>query len=366
MKKFKFYSIIIIFLISIIEIFSYFVVKLIKEKTFLANFNEDQYRPYLLKKYSEFIPYSRNSINYNELNNYIVKDENSYFYTVINNFDVKNKSNILIQGDSWAEIANKKEIFSNLKKISKEKQVGLINAGISSYSPSPMMSQLYILKKEFNIKPSIIIAIIDQTDIGDELYRYQTLKNNSFAPTLTKLHLEFYFESKKKLNQYNISLIKLLNYSYSYFNLNKNLYNLDNIDTFLFLSKRIKAKLFDIPIVLSPLKFGLTKNEKNIFKMRLENYINFAFINTNLDHLYIVTHPHLKHLTNEFKLNINNLVDETINENENHEKIQHIDFMKLNSKFDKEIYLKEDVFSHLNEVSYLNYYFPSIFSKIKP
>ena len=36
-----------------------------------------------------------------------------------------------------------------------------------------MKLQYEILKKDFNIHPDIVIAYIDQTDIGDEICRYK-------------------------------------------------------------------------------------------------------------------------------------------------------------------------------------------------
>ena len=59
-----------------------------------------------------------------------------------------------------------------------------------------MASQLFILKKEFNINPTILISIIDQTDIGDELYRYRSLDKKSFACLFISKS-----SNKKKLKQ---------------------------------------------------------------------------------------------------------------------------------------------------------------------
>ena len=212
MKKIKFYFLSIFILFLIFELLSFASIKIIKNKVLLSNTFSQEYKPKIIENYSEFIPYSRNEINFSELNNYIIKDDNSFFYSVISNFDIKNKDNILIQGDSWAEIANKKKIFSYLKKYSDKNNVGIINGGISSYSPSPMTSQLYILEKEFEIKPTIIIAIIDQTDIGDELYRYLNLEKDSFSPSLTKIQRKFYLEANEKFEKSNLFSFKLINF----------------------------------------------------------------------------------------------------------------------------------------------------------
>ena len=62
-----------------------------------------------------------------------------------------------------------------MQNFKSKKKVGFINAGIASYSPSLMNLQLDVLEQDFKIFPDVIIAYIDQTDIGDENCRY---KNN--------------------------------------------------------------------------------------------------------------------------------------------------------------------------------------------
>lgn len=368
MKNIKFFFILSFLFLFLIEIFSYFAIKNIKKSHFIKiykDFKEKEYNPEVVKNYSEFIPYSRNKINFNQLNDYIIKDDKSYFYSIIKDFDKKNIENILIQGDSWAEIANKKEIFNNIKKYSNIKNVGIINAGISSFSPSPMASQLFILEKEFKLKPSIIIAIIDQTDIGDELFRYRTLDKSSFSPVLTNLHKEFYSNVLLKLNTLSLSSFKLFFFMKSYFELNKTIHNFDNLKTLKIISKKVKSKFFKLPMVLSPLRFGINSKEKEIFKKKVINYINIAFTNNKLKKIYFVTHPHYNHLSGgKYKLNINILIDEIINETIFSNKIKHINFLKLEKTFDKKIYEENDVFSHLTTEAYNSYFYPKIFDTI--
>lgn len=365
MKKIKFYLLIIFLFFLIIEFFSFISIKIIAKKVdhYIFWFDKE-YNPKIVENYSEFIPYSRNKIDFSEINNYILKDENSLFFSVIEDFNITNKENILIQGDSWAQIASKKKIFSNLKKFSENHNVGIINSGVASYSPSPMTSQLYILEKEFNIKPSIIIAIIDQTDIGDELYRYRTLDKNSFSYALTNFQKKFFIDSKEKIKRFNFFTFKLLDIAYSYFLFQKKIYGFDTFNTTKIILKKLRSKLFGLPIVLSPLKFGINETEKNIFKSKINNYVNLSFQNSNLKKIYFVTHPHIKHLDNKFKTNVRTIIDEVINENNNN-KLVHLDFEILNKSFDKKIFLKGDEFSHLTEDAFANYYYPRIFSKIE-
>ena len=89
-------------------------------------------------------------------------------------------SDIIIQGDSWAEQyrtdKSKEYLKSFVKKNSLHK---IILSGTGSYSPSIMTSQLFLLKNNFGYNPEIIIAVIDQTDIGDELCRYRNLRKKA-------------------------------------------------------------------------------------------------------------------------------------------------------------------------------------------
>ena len=88
---------------------------------------------------------------------------------------------VLFQGDSWmAQIryteddnATAKELVQNFRS---KKKVGFVNGGIGSYSPSLMSVQLDVLEQDFKIFPNIVIAYINQEDIGDEICRYK--KNN--------------------------------------------------------------------------------------------------------------------------------------------------------------------------------------------
>ena len=64
---------------------------------------------------------------------------------------------------------------------------------------------IFIILKKFLMQPSIVIAIIDQTDIGDELHRYQSLSDKSLELTDTKITNEFkkkFFKINTKLSQY--------------------------------------------------------------------------------------------------------------------------------------------------------------------
>ena len=111
-------------------------------------------------------------------------------FTTINELEDKEVI-VLIQGDSYMEqltnwsyieqLDNTKE-YKNIsvelvQKFKSKKKVGFVNAGTGSYSPSIMNVQLDVLEEDFKILPNIVIAYVDQTDIGDENCRY---KNHKF------------------------------------------------------------------------------------------------------------------------------------------------------------------------------------------
>ena len=97
-------------------------------------------------------------------------------FSTINEISDKNII-VLFQGDSWMEQLAKGKYFPAdlILQFGNKKKVSFVNAGTSSYSPSLMNLQLDVLQEDFHIFPDIVIAYIDQTDIGDENCRY---KNN--------------------------------------------------------------------------------------------------------------------------------------------------------------------------------------------
>ena len=93
-------------------------------------------------------------------------------FTTIRDFQER-KNNILVQGDSWAaQFILNKASFDSLREIALKNTLGLVVAGTSSYSFSPMEVQLRILKSDFHIIPTHLVTVVDHTDIGDEVCRY--------------------------------------------------------------------------------------------------------------------------------------------------------------------------------------------------
>ena len=106
--------------------------------------------------------------------------------------------------------------FTSVKLVQNfksEKKIGFVNAGVGSYSPSLMSVQLDVLEEDFKIFPSIIIAYIDQTDIGDENCRYKnnkTYKNGILKSVRPENHL-MYRDLFNFTEIYGLSKISLSN-----------------------------------------------------------------------------------------------------------------------------------------------------------
>ena len=323
------------------------------------------------KKYRDILPYIRDPNNFKNSNNYIISyDPSHLLYTIVNPYSFNNLENILIQGDSWAEIANKKKVYDYVKMESNKKSFGIINAGITSYSPSPMSVQLFILRKDFKVYPTVIIAIIDQTDIADELYRYNT-------PDWSENKINYFdLEHEEPLIRVfsgkSFSIVKIFNIAKIFFVSKKKKFNGDNSKTLKYFFQRAKIFISGTPTVLFPLVNGVSDNDKKIFTERINNYIDIAFQDKNLKKIIFVTHPHKNHLTKnnkKYKAEVGQLIKEIIVNSNYKDKINHIDFYRkdkavLEQQNINNVFHKDDVYSHLTEEMYLNYYYPYILNNI--
>ena len=274
------------------------------------------------------------------------------------------KSNVIIQGDSWAQQYRAKRPMEYLSHFLKENtNLKLILAGTGSYSPSIMTAQLNLLRNEFNFRSDYIIAVIDQTDIGDELCRYRGLreKNNNriIVKPEPKNSLEpnsmyFIIDNFKMFFSKNFSLYKVLYYF-------KNLY------TYKELKKKYKIKCGGNQI-LNPLRNELhIKDEKYIISI-FNDYFDEVFSDISLKKLIIVTHPHEGHLTGEYSLNIETLIVKVIEDSIYKNKIKILSFLKEVEKYSNEeienIFVDNDPYSHLKEDYFLNKILPRVLNEI--
>ena len=223
------------------------------------------------------------------------KNPENALYNAIAPFN-DSQDNILIQGDSWAAQFETKLSRKTLLNFATENQVGIINAGASSYAPSVMTIQLRKLRQKFNIHPNHIVAIIDQTDIGDELCRYAIRRQISNSGQLIRVSpepfesnetykLKLFFQKQTILRSDKFALQKLVE-SVSL----KVRHNLSK--------EKRRCRWREIS---RPLLRGITKEEEQDFISAINRYVDEVFLSSHVKSLHIVAHPHRNHFSNEPK-----------------------------------------------------------------
>ena len=369
MKKFFFYALAFALFLIIIETFSFIIINKLEKHRFvqsvITNSSNLKSNKSIFSKYDQILPYIRQPQSFNNKNNFKISyDEKDLFFTTISEFNNQSK-NILIQGDSWAEQLSKKDTYNYLKEFSKKNNYGLVNSGIRSYSPSPMAVQLYLLRKDFNLKPNIIVALLDQTDIGDELFRYnipnwQENKINYFDKNHETSLVQIFTEN-------NFNSIKLISLIELYYSSNLKKFSTHK-KTIFYIYSRLKNFVQGIPSVMSPIVNGMSDHDIDLFASRVENYIDISFQDDDLEYLIFVTHPHRIHFEgSRYKIELGNLLEKILNNSNYSDKMFHINFAKIDEiKSIKPdiMFLKNDVYSHLNEKMYLKYYLPEILKKL--
>ena len=327
---------------------------------------------------------------YNKIVNHIRPEylkHSEMIYSTINDFG--NGDNILFQGDSWFmqinypandKAKNYKDVIikypsdkdlKSLKYIeqwSKPKNIGVVNAGTGSYSPSLMSVQLEVLEKDFGVKPNIIISYVDQSDLGDENCRYKSNKvyeNNKLikvGATNSLTRQAFDYTAMLKLSEINLSskpkvlkVFQLVNYELQFEVINffkKNYFKISNIVSDGWNARKInKCHVDDILYYLKRSK----DSEIKYFKSSLEEYLNRVKNKDHIKKIYIVSFPHLENLKKMFGekennyTNISDLIEDVIDNNSTSfgEKVRHINFSQkiMNNKkmFGYEDYLFDKI-----------------------
>ena len=317
------------------------------------------------KKYSKIIHHLRDSDGRWDIKG---KPEN-YLFSTINKFSA-DKKNILLQGDSWIEQLSDPE-FNNtsvklIKNFAKDNNFGIINGGTTSHSPSLMQLQYKILEKNFNIKPNVVVAYIDQTDMGDELCRYKDKRIYDNNNVLIAIKNETYTRAAYDYTKvYNISEIALL-YSNSKLKRTFKLTNFLIKYKFLRFIEKLKSikkygwknKNISKCYVEETLKYLIKakKSEITYFENRIKDYINFLTGKKYIEKIIFVTFPHKNHFgynisknkKNYYSINVSNIIEKIIKDKKN---IYHLDFSKL--IFSGKINLKNNEFSETDRASHL-------------
>ncbi|MFP6640965.1 MAG: hypothetical protein VCC04_12035, partial [Myxococcota bacterium] len=199
------------------------------------------------------------------------KNPSNAIYSVLTPFE-EGRNNILIQGDSWAEQFEKPASKAGLNEFSHSRQVGLINAGTTSYAPSAMTVQIRKLRDRFQIRPTHVIAIIDQTDIGDELCRYSSRRRFDASNRLIGVspepfnsnetyELNVFFQQQAILRSDKFSLLKLFGSA--------------ALQTRYHLVKEDRRCAWTD--IIRPLEKGLSEAEAENFKSSVRRYVDEVF-----------------------------------------------------------------------------------------
>ena len=352
MKKFIF-NVLIFFISSIILyilVFIYFFFTF--EKDFKNNFYFQSLENLnFYKKYSKEVHHLRKPSDIESLN------KKEVLFNKLNN-STSDKT-ILFQGDSWFNQINTnqkaKDYLANTQK-----NINIINAGITSYSPSLMNVQFTILENDFDIKPDIVVVYVDQTDIGDEFCRYRNLRVLDETGNLIKVPYEDFPIHKGPFNFHEIlifSEIELKNNSkiiktqkYLNYKLIKSLNRIKKQ-----YQKKIKKNYpFEkcgwrkiVNYLKSPNQMAI-----NHFEYVLKEYFKKLNGKKYLKKIFIVTHPHKLHITpSEYKVDVSDIVERVVLD---FSKIDHINFSEIISKnpnFYKDKSWTRDQ-GHLNETNH--------------
>ena len=309
-------------------------------------------------------------------------------FTTINELEDKEVI-VLIQGDSYMEQLTNWSYYERLddtkeyknisvelvQKFKSKKKVGFINAGTGSYSPSIMNVQLDVLEKDFKILPNIVIAYVDQSDIGDENCRYKNHKffeNGVLKSIQPESHLmwrdtfnysQIYEMSKISLknNSKILQTFFLTNFKFKY-GLKKS--SIRFYRKYISTNKVYKEKLIKCywseteRYLINP-----NNTATEYFKDQVKEYLENMKKKEHIEKIFFVTFPHKKNFNKTYKLNVSDVIESIVKD----EKIvTHINFSKIllnDNNFNYEnIYLNDDI--HLNGDNHANLFMKIILDEL--
>ena len=315
-------------------------------------------------------------------------------FTTINKLEDKDLI-ILIQGDSFMEqLTNSSyyqqdtdlELITNeekpknlsvelLQKFKSKKNVGFVSGGTGSYSPSLMNLQLDVLEQDFKILPNIVVAYVDQSDIGDEYCRYRNhrfFENGVLKSIQPESHLmwretfnysEIYEKSKISLNNKSKILqtffLTNFKFKYSFVKSSTRFYR-----KYITTNKADKEKV--TKCYWGTIEKYLMKRqdeETEYFKEQVKKYLEKMKKKEHIEKIFFVTFPHKKNFNKTYKLNVSDVIDSVV---KNEEIVTHINFSKIllndnNFNYEK-IYLNDGI--HLNRDNHANLFIKKILDEL--
>ena len=354
-KKIFIFSSLLIFLSILIVYFSIFLFYFIYlDSNFKQNFKHNRTITFY-KKYINIIEHLRYEDNYR-----FKKLDSELIFNLIK--EGSDESIVLFQGDSWMNQLNRNNSTKDILKRELIKFTKIVNGGTSSYSPSLMHKQFQILEQDYNIKPSVVVIYIDQTDMGDELCRYKNLIKYDANENLDNIGAEKYpyyrgvFNLHEKIILSEIEqkkvnrLLKtqlLINYKAK-----KTLERKKKKFALMFIdNSRYKKCKWQ---VIENYKKQLSENDRKYLISIFKDYFLYLIKRDYIEKIYVVSHPHkLQLITDSQPVDISDIISDSII---NLTKIHHINFSKIlkdNKNFyqdHKNIWAEDNI--HLNDENY--------------
>jgi hypothetical protein len=215
----------------------------------------------------------------------------------------------LVQGDSWAE-----ELLSPRASARFAELAGVVSvsiAGTGSYSPSPMTAQLDLLVERFGLRPRLVVAIIDQTDIGDEVCRYAGKRAIDASGRVTvapfgerdhpdqSFNMTGYFHRGHVLHGDALALTKLLRIAW---------YD-QWVSRHPAPGAAARCRFADI---VRPLQGRSSQAEYAHFARTVADYIQRVLSHHGVERLMFLTHFHRDHVSGAYTVNVADLVEAAV------------------------------------------------------
>lgn len=266
-----------------------------------------------------------------------------------------------MQGDSWAEqFITSRPTRELLSDFTARDGDTFVLAGTTSYAPSPVTVQLRELGTEFGVKVEVVIAVIDQTDVGDELCRYRPQRQHMdgklvvrpFPRDSTEVYaLRKPFTQQDIVNSDEWALVKLV--------------KLARIRIAALLDRTDETPKCSWDAIARPLGEGVSAQDRQNFLSVLDDYVEMVFAAPETTHLFLVTHRHRLHATGEYRLDVRDLLREEVSKSRHGSRITIVDFPRDPGKpADAGIYVDGDPASHLTDEAHAKLYMPAVLKSL--
>lgn len=217
--------------------------------------------------------------------------------------------------------------------------------------------------KDFS--PKIIVAIVDQTDFGDELCRYLNVRSVNLDGSVTVLA----FDGVDTENSSVYTVKHKLRYSIILNSSTLNTIKLFKLAYFRVLNRLAPVKDCGWNKISNYLLNGLNSEEENYMIDMFVDYIKSLNRIENLERVILVTHPHYLHLDNTYKLEMGNFLFKNLKEIVRRSnpffkvELLHIQPSKKDILLNN-VYIEGDRASHLTDKAHSSYYLTAIRKQI--